>query len=115
MITEFFSELSKESDSVFLANFRVPIESNKPSAEYIKFYARGGVTYKQDLVDDFIKVFEQELLRIKTVVAREDSRNKSLERLEKLYKDGKISETSYKNLVFEINQKAIEHFDSRGK
>lgn len=115
MITEFFGENSKETDSLFLANFRVPIESNKPSAEYITFYARGGAFYKDDLVGDFMKVFNQEISRIKTVLLREESRKNSLARLEERYKQGDITAQQYEALVYSINQEAITNFDSRGK
>lgn len=115
MITEFFGENSKETDSLFLANFRVPIESNKPSAEYITFYARGGAFYKEDLVGDFLKVFNQEISRIKTVLLREKSREESLKRLEERYKNGDITAQQYEALVYSINQEAITNFDSRGK
>lgn len=115
MITEFYGENSKESDSLFLANFRVPIESNKPSAEYITFYARGGAFYKEDLVGDFMKVFNQEISRIKTVLLREESRKNSLARLEERYKQGDITAQQYEALTYSINQEAITNFDSRGK
>lgn len=115
MITEFFGENSKETDSLFLANFRVPIESNKPSAEYITFYARGGAFYKEDLVGDFLKVFNQEISRIKTVLLREKSREESLKRLKERYEKGDITAQQYEALVYSINQEAITNFDSRGK
>lgn len=115
MITEFFGENSKETDPLFLANFRVPIESNKPSAEYITFYARGGAFFKEDLVGDFLKVFNQEISRIKTVLLREKSRNQSLARLKERYEKGDITAQQYKALVYSINQEAITNFDSRGK
>ena len=115
MITEFYGENSKESDSLFLANFRVPIESNKPSAEYITFYARGGSFFKEDLVGDFMKVFGQELSRIQTVLLREESRKASLAQLEERFKKGDITEQQYEALVYSINQQAITNFDTRGK
>lgn len=115
MITEFFGENSKETDPLFLANFRVPIESNKPSAEYITFYARGGAFFKEDLVGDFLKVFNQEISRIKTVLLREKSRKQSLARLKERYEKGDITAQQYKALVYSINQEAITNFDSRGK
>ena len=115
MVTEFFGENSKETDPLFLANFRVPIESNKPSAEYITFYARGGAFFKEDLVGDFLKVFNQEISRIKTVLLREKSRNQSLARLKERYEKGDITAQQYKALVYSINQEAITNFDSRGK
>ena len=115
MITEFYGENSKETDPLFLANFRVPIESNKPSAEYITFYARGGAFFKEDLVGDFLKVFNQELTRIRTVILRERYREQSLKRLEARYKQGDITSQQYEALVYSINQEAITNFDSRGK
>lgn len=116
MITEFFGENSKESDPQFLANFRIPIESNKPSAEYITFYARGGAFYKDDLVTDFVKVFNQELCRIKTVKQREKQRQKALAWLRYRHKNGELTKQQYNSLVYSINEKAITHFDGeRGK
>lgn len=115
MITEFFGENSKDTDSLFLANFRVPIESNKPSAEYITFYARGGAFFKEDLTSDFLKVFNQEISRIKTVLLREKSREESLKRLKERYEKGDITEQQYEALVYSINQEAITNFDTRGK
>lgn len=115
MITEFYGENSKETDSLFLANFRIPIESNKPSAEYITFFARGGAFFKEDLVGDFLKVFNQEISRIKTVLLREKSREESLKRLKERYENGDITAQQYKALVYSINQEAITNFDSRGK
>ena len=115
MITEFFGENSKDTDSLFLANFRVPIESNKPSAEYITFYARGGAFFKEDLTSNFLKVFNQEISRIKTVLLREKSRTQSLERLKERKDKGDITEQQYEALVYSINQEAITNFDTRGK
>lgn len=115
MITEFYGENSKETDPMFLANFRVIIESNKPSAEYITFYARGGAFFKEDLVGDFMNVFNQEIGRIKTVLLREESRKNSLARLEERYEAGDITAQQYEALVYSINQEAITNFDTRGK
>ena len=118
MITEFYGENSKETDSLFLANFRVPIESNKPSAEYITFYARGGAFYKEDLVGNFLKVFNQEICRIKTVLLREKSREESLKRLKERYENGDITAQQYESLVYSINQEAITNLEEgteRGK
>lgn len=115
MITEFYGENSKESDSLFLANFRVIIESNKPSAEYITFYARGGSHYKDDLVSDFLKVFNQELSRIKTVNLREKNRTQALTELKVRYDKKEITAQQYKDLVYQINETAITNFDKRGK
>lgn len=115
MIAEFYGENSKASDSSFLANFRVPIESNKPSAEYITFYARGGEDYKKNLVNDFLSVFDQEISRIRTVILREKNRQTSLNELAKLYEKGGLTKQQYIDLVYRINQEAITNFDSRGK
>lgn len=115
MITEFYGENSKDTDSLFLANFRVPIESNKPSAEYITFYARGGAFFKEDLVGDFMKVFGQELSRMQTVLLREESRKNSLKRLEERFRNGDITRQQFETLKYSINQEAITNFDTRGK
>ena len=115
MITEFYGENSKDTDSLFLANFRVPIESNKPSAEYITFYARGGAFFKEDLVGDFMKVFGQELSRMQTVILREESRKNSLKRLEERFRNGDITRQQFETLKYSINQEAITNFDTRGK
>ena len=108
-------ENSKETDSLFLANFRVPIEANKPSAEYITFYARGGVSYKEDLVGDFLNVFNQELCRIKTVILREKARTEKLAKLKELHDNERITTQQYNSLVYSVNQEAISRFDERGK
>lgn len=115
MITEFYGENSKDTDSLFLANFRVPIESNKPSAEYITFYARGGAFFKEDLVGDFMKVFGQELSRMQTVLLREESRKNALKRLEERFRNGDITRQQFETLKYSINQEAITNFDTRGK
>lgn len=115
MITEFYGENSKDTDSLFLANFRVPIESNKPSAEYITFYARGGAFFKEDLVGDFMKVFGQELSRMQTVILREESRKNALKRLEERFRNGDITRQQFETLKYSINQEAITNFDTRGK
>lgn len=115
MITEFFGENSKDSDPLFLANFRVPIESNKPSAEYITFYARGGAFYKDDLVTDFMSVFSQELSRIQTVKLRRKLRESKLKSLKERLDRKEITEQQYNMLKYSIEQEAITNFDTRGR
>lgn len=115
MITEFFGENSKATDPMFLANFRVPIESNKPSAEYITFYARGGAIYKNALISDFVSVFSQELKRMRTVHLRELNRQAKLAELNQRLANKEITEQTYNMLKYSIEQEAITNFDKRGK
>lgn len=70
IITEYFSENSSENQSLVPAWFRVAMLSNKPSAEYIRFYSYRGSDYKDLITDGFIKIFGQELSRIQTVKLR---------------------------------------------
>lgn len=74
IITEYFSEFSKESQSRVPAWFRVPMLSNKPSSEFIRFYSERGFNYKDILVDKFKMIFDQELSRIQTVELRNKSK-----------------------------------------
>lgn len=74
IITEYFSEFSKENQSRVPAWFRVPMLSNKPSSEFIRFYSERGFNYKDTLVDKFKMIFDQELSRIQTVELRNKSK-----------------------------------------
>jgi len=38
--------------------------SNKPSAEYIKFYSERGINYQDVITDNVYKIFLQEMSRI---------------------------------------------------
>lgn len=53
-----------------LAWYRLPILANKPSSEFIRFTRYSGKTYKRYIRNGLKKVFDQELMRIKTVLER---------------------------------------------
>ena len=74
LITEYFSESAKVEDRV-PAWFRVPMQSNKPSSEFIKFYSYKGDGYKNAIVNGLHNIFLQEISRIQTVLRRNMSKN----------------------------------------
>lgn len=76
LITEYFSESAKVEDRV-PAWFRVPMQSNKPSSEFIKFYSYRGDGYKNAIVNGLHNMFIQEISRIQTVLRRNMSKNDS--------------------------------------
>lgn len=76
LITEYFSESAKVEDQV-PAWFRVPMQSNKPSSEFIKFYSYRGDGYKNAIVNGLYDMFLQEISRIQTVLRRNMSKNDS--------------------------------------
>lgn len=69
ILTEYWAESTSNSGSE-LAWFRVPMLSNKPSSEFIKFYSERGPLYKETLVKGFYQIALQELRRIQTVRIR---------------------------------------------
>lgn len=73
IIAEYFSETRGNINAIVPAWFRVPMLSNKPSSEFIKFDSYRGVDYKNQLTDNFFKVFEQELSRIQTCKRRREA------------------------------------------
>ena len=76
LITEYFSESAKVEDQV-PAWFRVPMQSNKPSSEFIKFYSYRGDGYKNTIINGLHNIFLQEISRIQTVLRRNMSKNDS--------------------------------------
>ena len=70
IITEYFSEPTDTKQTRQYAWFRIPMLSNKPSSEFIKFFKYTGAGYQDSLVDGFHKIFLQELSRIQTVEMR---------------------------------------------
>lgn len=74
LITEYFSESAKVEDRV-PAWYRVPMQSNKPSSEFIKFYSYRGNGYKNAIVNGLHNMFLQEISRIQTVLRRNMSKN----------------------------------------
>lgn len=70
LIAEYFAEPSRRQDTLVPAWFRVPMQSNKPSSEFIKFYSFRGEFYKDSIVNGLLKIFNQEVSRIQTVILR---------------------------------------------
>ena len=70
LFTEYFSEGVNEKQSRVPAWFRVPMLSNKPSSEFIRFYSERGTNYKETITDGMMDIFNQELSRIQTVLMR---------------------------------------------
>lgn len=69
ILTEYWSE-STDNTATAPAWFRVPMLSNKPSSEFIRFYSERGIGYKETLLKGFCKIAFQELSRIQTVLTR---------------------------------------------
>ena len=70
IITEYFAESHKGKGGEVPAWFRVPMLSNKPSSEFIRFISYRGPGYKDILTGKFYSIFRQELDRIQTVMTR---------------------------------------------
>ncbi|MBQ9391932.1 MAG: hypothetical protein IJU02_07055 [Lachnospiraceae bacterium] len=70
LIAEYYAEDNSSDKSVVPAWFRMPMLSNKPSAEYIRFYSYRGSNYKETILDNLIDLFGQELSRMQTVIRR---------------------------------------------
>ena len=70
LITEYFTESTDNNTNMVPAWFRVPMQSNKPSSEFIKFYSYRGANYKDSIVYGLHNMFLQELSRIQTVRMR---------------------------------------------
>lgn len=73
LITEYFGESTKTSD-MSPAWYRIPMLSNKPSSEFIKFYSYRGTSYKNSIIRGLHDMFLQELSRIQTVRMRNYSK-----------------------------------------
>ena len=74
LITEYFSKSTKKEDMT-PSWYRVPMQSNKPSSEFIQFYSYRGYSYKNNIVNDLHDMFLQELSRIQTVRMRNMSKD----------------------------------------
>ena len=68
VLSEYYS-VDKE-DNMDVAWFRMPMESNKPSEEFIKFIAHKGDNYKKSVVSDLTDMMFMEISRIQTVRKR---------------------------------------------
>lgn len=70
LFTEYFSEGANDKQSRVPAWFRVPMLSNKPSSEFIRFYSERGSNYRETITNGMMDIFNQELSRIQTVLMR---------------------------------------------
>ena len=75
MIAEYFAELASDKQTLVPAWFRIPMQSNKPSSEFIKFYSYRGSDYKNEIIAGLHDMFLQELSRIQTVRMRNLSKS----------------------------------------
>lgn len=74
LITEYYAESTKRKDQT-PSWYRIPMQSNKPSSEFIKFYSYRGASYKNSIANRMLDMFLQELSRIQTVRMRNYSKN----------------------------------------
>ena len=74
LITEYYAESTKRKDQT-PSWYRIPMQSNKPSSEFIKFYSYRGAGYKNSIANRMLDMFLQELSRIQTVRMRNYSKN----------------------------------------
>ena len=70
LITEYFSVNSDANENMAEAWFRVPMQSNKPSSDFIKFYSWRGEKYKKTITGYLHDTYLQEVSRIQTVRMR---------------------------------------------
>ena len=75
IITEYFSEPISKDNDMRPVWYRVPMQSNKPSSDFVKFYSYTGMWYKDSIVSDLHSIYLQELDRIATVRRRNRSKN----------------------------------------
>lgn len=80
LMHEYFYDKNKK-----WAWYRLPILANKPSSEFIRFERLTGKMYKENIRRGLKRVFNQELMRIKTVLERAGNPN-----VEKIGAKGKI-------------------------
>lgn len=69
LITEYFSVPENEKDLTWTW-FRMPMQSNKPSSEYLKLPSYRDAFYKNTIVSQLFDMYLQELGRIQTVLMR---------------------------------------------
>ena len=69
-LTEFLSGSSSDKEGTSTAWYKIPMMSNKPSFEFIKFLRYKGADYQDTLTTHLTDVFTQELERIQTVLMR---------------------------------------------
>jgi hypothetical protein len=86
-LTEYYAESSASGDLV-PAWFRIPMMSNKPSSEFLRFYSYRGENYQESIVNGMFQILLQELSRIQTVILRADGVSKD-NKIKNFDKNGK--------------------------
>lgn len=86
LLTNYFENTDSNSDGP--AWFRIPIMSNKPSSEFLKFYSYRGSKYEDRIVYELQNIFLQEVMRIQTVRRRNHSKGDN-EYIENFDKNGR--------------------------
>ena len=73
IVSEYFKENGYNTKNEIATSwFRIPLMSNKPSSEFIKFYSYRGANYKNRVLNGCMQLFGQELSRIQTVKKRNE-------------------------------------------
>lgn len=67
---EFFNDTTSDKESIGYSYYKIPMMSNKPSLEFIKFIRYKGLNYEDSIVNGLFNVYLQELMRIQTVLKR---------------------------------------------
>lgn len=75
LITEYLSEGNPNDKGIAKAWYRMPMLSNKPSSEFIRFYSYRDSNYRETLTGLFMNIFDQEVSRIQTVEMRNLDKN----------------------------------------
>lgn len=75
LLSEYFYDKSTSGKNQKLAWYRVPILANKPSSEFIRFRRYTGKNYKRYITAGLREVFDQEVMRIQTVLQRSINAN----------------------------------------
>ena len=76
LLLEYFYEKDRTKNNL-TAWYRVPILSNKPSSEFIKFLRFAGAGYQTTIANHLYSVLYQETLRIRTVLDNAKSNSKA--------------------------------------
>lgn len=74
LMSEYFYDRNSGKNQK-LAWYRLPILANKPSSEFIRFTRYTGRNYKRYITEGLRNVFDQELMRIQTVLERATNPN----------------------------------------
>lgn len=70
VFTEFYADANKNFRNKKFGYYRLPMLSNKPSNEFIRFVRYTGSTALAEITNGFLDIFNQELSRIQTVMIR---------------------------------------------